>query len=179
MKSKYNIVLFEPLIPQNTGNIMRTCVAIGANLHLIKPLGFELDDKDVKRPALDYLKHVKVTVYPNYDNFISRNKGNFLFFSRYGKKNYSKIDYKSFDDENIYLVFGKETTGIDKHILANNLDNTYRIPTTQNVRSLNLSNCVCMIAYSMMEKLDFPNMEEYEPEIYKGKDFLDQFIDKK
>lgn len=177
MKSKYNIVLFEPLIPQNTGNIIRTCVAIGARLHLIKPLGFELDVKDVKRPALDYLDVAKITVYPNYENFLKRNDGVFLYFSRYGKQNYSKINYNSFENKNIYLVFGKETTGIDKHILANNLDTTFRIPTTDKVRSLNLSNCVCLVAYSMMEKLDFPNMEEYEPEIYKGKDFLDQFKD--
>lgn len=177
MRSKYNIVLFEPLIPQNTGNIMRTCVAIGANLHLIKPLGFDLDNKDVKRPALDYLKFAKVTVYPSFENFKERNPGVYLFFSRYGKKNYSNIHYNKYINagNNIYLVFGKETTGIDKHILANNLDYTYRIPTTNSVRSLNLSNCVCMIAYSMMEKLNFPDMEEYEPEIYKGKDFLDNF----
>lgn len=174
MEKRLNIVLYEPLIPQNTGNILRTCVAIGARLHLIEPLGFKLDDKELKRSGLDYFKQSDYVVYPDFDNFIKRNNGNFFYFSRYGLKTYNEIEYKKLKG-NIYLIFGKETTGIDKKILANNLDKTYRIPTLKDVRSLNLSNCVALVSYNMLEKLDFLNLEKFEPEEYKGKDFLKQF----
>lgn len=174
MEKRLNIVLYEPLIPQNTGNILRTCVAIGARLHLIEPLGFKLDNKELKRSGLDYFKHSDYIIYPDFDNFIDRNEGNFFFFSRYGLKTYNEIEYQKLKG-NIYLIFGKETTGIDKKILANNLDKTYRIPTLKDVRSLNLSNCVALVSYNMLERLDFLDLEKYEPEEYKGKDFLKQF----
>lgn len=171
-----HIVLFEPEIPQNTGNIMRTCVAIGAKLHLIEPLGFKIDEKKLIRSALDYYEFIDYTVYENYEHFTKLNKGKFYFLTRYGKKTYSDIDYKKVD-EDIYLVFGKESTGIDKHILANHLDDCYRIPTTDKVRSINLSNCVALVSYEVLRQLEFPNLCREEPEIHKGKDFLDQFID--
>ncbi|MDR2828344.1 MAG: tRNA (cytidine(34)-2'-O)-methyltransferase [Acholeplasmatales bacterium] len=170
-----NIVLYEPEIPQNTGNIMRTCVAINAVLHIIKPLGFSLEDKYLKRSHLDYIDFLKYYVYENYEDFITKNNnGKFYFLTRYGYNCYTDIDYK--EEENIYLVFGKESTGISKDILASNLEHTFRIPTSSNVRSLNLSNCVALVSYSLLSKADFPSLEKYEPEKLKGKDFLKQFI---
>lgn len=170
-----HIVLFEPEIPQNTGNIMRTCVAIGAQLHLIEPMGFKLDEKRLKRSALDYYEHINYKVYKNYVEFEKANKGRYFFLTRYGKKSYTEFDYKAID-EDIYLIFGKESTGVEKHILAKHLDSCYRIPTTDKVRSLNLSNCVALVSYEVLRQLDFPDLIKTEPETHKGKDFLDQFI---
>jgi len=171
-----HIVLFEPEIPQNTGNIMRTCVAIGAKLHLIEPLGFRLDEKRLKRSALDYYEFIDYKVYEDYPSFLKENKGQFFFLTRYGKKTYSDFDFKEIK-EDIYLVFGKESTGIEKHILASHLDRCFRIPTTDKVRSINLSNCVALVSYEVLRQLSFPNLFKSEPETHKGKDFLDQFID--
>ncbi|QWB95515.1 tRNA (cytidine(34)-2'-O)-methyltransferase [Mycoplasmatota bacterium] len=171
-----HIVLFEPEIPQNTGNIMRTCVAIGAKLHLIEPLGFRLDEKRLKRSALDYYEFIDYKVYEDYPSFLKENKGQFFFLTRYGKKTYSDFNFKAVK-EDIYLVFGKESTGIEKHILASHLDRCFRIPTTDKVRSINLSNCVALVGYEVLRQLSFPNLFKSEPETHKGKDFLDQFID--
>jgi tRNA (cytidine/uridine-2'-O-)-methyltransferase len=171
-----NIVLFEPEIPQNTGNIMRTCVGIDAVLHLIKPLGFSLQDKYLRRSGLDYLDKLKYIVYDDYNDFKAKNSGDFFFLTRYGKKCYSDINYKNYS-ENIYLVFGKESTGIDKKILGENIDNCYRIPTSSNVRSLNLSNCVAICAFEYLRQFDFFDLSKFEPDSKKGKDFLDQFKD--
>ena len=169
-----HIVLFEPEIPQNTGNIMRTCVAIGAKLHLIEPMGFKLEEKRLKRSALDYFEYIDYKVYKNYDAFASENKGAYFFLTRYGKKTYSEFDYKHIK-EDIYLIFGKESTGVDKKILGNHIDSCYRIPTTDKVRSLNLSNCVALVSYEVLRQLDYPDLIRTEPETHKGKDFLDQF----
>jgi tRNA (cytidine/uridine-2'-O-)-methyltransferase len=165
-----HIILFEPEIPQNTGNIMRTSVAIGGMVHLIEPLGFSLSDKYLKRAYLDYFKDVKYKVYKNYQEFLDINKPPHIYYlTRYGINNYTSIKY---EDEDIYLMFGKESTGIDKQILSNNLDSTYRIPTTNLVRSLNLSNCVALVCYEMLRQKNFENLSFFEPENYKGKDFL-------
>jgi len=169
-----NIVLFEPEIPQNTGNIMRTCVALGATLHLIEPFGFELSEKTLKRSALDYVKDLTYYTYKNYDAFASKNKGTYYFLSRYGKKSYEHIKYPDAIDS-IYLIFGKESTGIDKKILAQHLEHTFRIPTTDKVRSINLSNAVAIVAFDVMRQFQFPGCFDHEPETHKGKDFLDQF----
>lgn len=171
-----NIVLFEPEIPQNTGNIMRTCVALGARLHLIEPLGFRLDEKRLKRSALDYFAHLDYTVYEDYDDFESKNPGTYVFLTRYGKKAYTMMDYQHVDGE-LFLLFGKESTGIDKSILARHLDQCYRIPTTDKVRSINLSNAVALVAYEAARQQGFQGLFSEEPEIYKGRDFLDQFIE--
>lgn len=170
-----HIVLFEPEIPQNTGNIMRTCVAIGAKLHLIEPMGFKLDEKRLKRSALDYFEYIDYKVYKNYEAFTKENKGRYFFLTRYGQKTYSEFDYKAID-EDIYLIFGKESTGVDKKILASHLDSCYRIPTTDKVRSLNLSNCVALVSYEVLRQLDYPELIRTEPESLKGADFLNQFI---
>lgn len=169
-----NIVLFEPEIPQNTGNIMRTCVGINAKLHLIKPLGFSLDEKYLRRSALDYIKDLDYAIYENYADFSSKNSGQYFFLTRYGKKTYSEIDYTKIT-EPIYLIFGKESTGVDRTILAAHMDTCYRIPTTDKIRSLNLSNAVALVAFEVMRQVDFEGLSKYEPETMKGKDFLDQF----
>ena len=113
-----NVVLYEPEIPQNTGNIMRTCVATNSHLHLIKPLGFKLDDAHMKRSAVNYIENLNYTVYENWEDFKSKNNGTFYYLTRYGHKPHSTFDYTN-KDENIYLVFGKESTGIPKEILKN------------------------------------------------------------
>jgi len=172
----FHVVLYEPEIPQNTGNIMRTCVAIGAKLHLIEPLGFKIDETKLRRSALDYYEHLNYVLYKNFNDFQEKNPGTYLFLTRYGKKNYADINYKALM-EPIYLIFGKESTGVDRKLLASHLDNCYRIPTTDQVRSLNLSNAVAIVAYEVLRQFDFYDLEKTEPETHKGKDFLDQFIE--
>lgn len=164
-----NIVLYEPEIPTNTGNIMRTCAATNAILHLIKPLGFSLEDKYVKRSGVNYIDKVKYFVYENFEDFLSKNTGEFYFLTRYGKKPHTSFDYSD-KSKNIYLFFGKESTGIPKTILRNYLDRCLRIPSTDNVRSLNLSNCVAIMVYEVLRQQDYPNLLRTEP--FKGEDWL-------
>lgn len=150
-----NIVLYEPLIPQNTGNVMRTCVGIGAQLHLIEPLGFSLEEKQLKRSALDYFPLLKYKVYSSFESFVKENDGYYFFLTRYGKKTYSDIDFKKYFDKPVYLIFGKETTGVDRKILAKHQDMSFRIPTNDKIRSLNLSNSVSIVAYEYLRQLIF------------------------
>lgn len=164
-----NIVLFEPEIPGNTGNIMRTSVATNSKLHLIKPLGFSLEDKYVKRSAVNYLENLDYEVYENWDDFKSKNKGTFYYLTRYGKKPHTSFDYSN-KDENIYLVFGKESTGIPKEILKEELDHCMRIPMTKNVRALNLSNSVAIMVYEVLRQQDFNDLLRKEP--HKSEDFI-------
>lgn len=173
-----HIVLYEPEIPQNTGNIMRTCVALGVKLHLIEPLGFKLDETRLKRSALDYYEHLDYTRYQNFEDFQAKNPGTYLFLTRYGKKNYADIKYPQLQ-EPLYLIFGKESTGVDRRLLAKHLDHCYRIPTTDKVRSLNLSNAVAIVAYEVFRQFDYENLITVEPDSHKGKDFLDQFLEDK
>lgn len=165
-----NIVLFEPEIPQNTGNIMRTCAGTYTRLHLIKPLGFSLADKYIKRSGVNYIDNCDYTVYDDFDDFLSKNEGEFYFFTRYGKKPHSSFDYSDVN-KNIYLIFGKESTGIPKDILKDNLDRCIRIPTNDNIRALNLSNCVALALYEVLRQQNFPNLLKEEP--FKGKDYLE------
>ena len=165
-----NVVLYEPEIPQNTGNIMRTCVAVNAKLHLIEPLGFKLDDKTVKRCGVNYIDKLEYEVYSNFDDFLSKNDGKFYFFTRYGKKPHSDFDFTSNGDRDIYLIFGKESTGIPKEILRGYLDRCMRLPTTSNVRSLNLSNCVAIALYEVLRQFDYLDLLKTEP--HKGEDWL-------
>lgn len=164
-----NIVLFEPEIPQNTGNIMRTCAGTYAKLHLIKPLGFSLDEKMVKRSGVNYIEHCDYTVYESFDDFASKNNGTYYFLTRYGKKPHTSFDYSD-TSENIYLIFGRESTGIPKEILRKYLDHCMRIPTNDFIRSLNLSNCVALMLYEVLRQQDFPNLLRTEP--FKGEDYL-------
>lgn len=163
-----NIVLFEPEIPQNTGNIMRTCTVFDMKLHLIEPLGFSLDEKHLRRSGLDYIKDLDYTVYKNWDEFVKDKDGQFVFFTRYGMKSFDKCIFDK--DRDIYLVFGKESTGIDKKILKDHLDDCYRLPMKENARSLNLSNCVAIGAYECLRQIGFGELSDHE--VIKGADFL-------
>lgn len=164
-----NIVLYEPEIPGNTGNIMRTCAATNSRLHLIEPLGFTLDEKQIRRSGVNYIDKVNYQTYIDYEEFISKNTGEYYYFTRYGTKPYSDIDFTA-KDKNIYLIFGKESTGIPKEVLHNNLDRCYRIPTSDNVRALNLSNCVALVTYEALRQQNFNKLLKYDP--FKGKDYL-------
>lgn len=171
---KLNIVLYQPEIPENTANIMRTCAATNFKLHLIEPFGFALSSSKFKRSSANNLDNVVYERYINWDEFLSKNKGKLFYMTRYGKKAPSTIDFKSIE-ENIYLVFGKESTGIPYEILANNLDYCFRLPMSSSVRALNVSNCVAICAYEVLRQLDYPNLSKVEPENFKGEDFLENF----
>ena len=164
-----NIVLFEPEIPGNTGNIMRTCVGINAKLHLIKPLGFSLDEKYLKRSSANYMDNLDYEVYENYEDFKSKNKGTYYYFTRYGKKPHSSFDYSN-KDENIYLIFGKESSGLPKEILREDIDHCMRIPMSKNIRALNLSNCAAIVAYEVLRQQDYNDLLRKEP--HKSEDFI-------
>lgn len=175
---KLNVVLFEPEIPQNTGNIMRSCVGFDAKLHLIKPYGFSLDEKHLKRAHLDYFKSLVYEEYESLDDFLTKNKGKFYILSRYGHQSPSIIDFKQ-AQEDIYLIFGKESTGLPYNFIANHLADTYRIPTTDKIRSLNLSNCVAIMLFLASSQLDNPNLIGHEPNSLKGEFFIDKFKEEK
>ena len=164
-----NIVLFEPEIPGNTGNIMRTCVATNSKLHLIKPLGFSLEDKYIKRSAVNYLENLNYEVYENWADFKSKNEGTFYYLTRYGKKPHTSFDYSN-NKENIYLVFGKESTGIPKEILRNDLERCMRIPMSKNVRALNLSNSVAIMVYEVLRQQNYNDLLLKEP--HKSENFI-------
>lgn len=168
-----NIVLFEPEIPQNTGNIMRTCVATKATLHLIKPLGFKVDDKSLRRSGVNYIDKLKWYVYENYEDFISKNKdGKFYFLTRYGHKPPTEFDFSN-TEENIYFVFGKESTGIPKDILKPHIANCIRLPMSADVRALNLSNTVAIMVYEALRQQNYPNLYFDEP--HKSKTEIEDF----
>jgi tRNA (cytidine/uridine-2'-O-)-methyltransferase len=147
----FNIVLIEPEIPMNTGNIGRLSLASGSVLHLVKPFGFELDDSRLKRAGLDYWKHVSVKIYEGMDEFFSiNNDKNMVYLSSSGEKNYCSIDYK----DDLFLVFGKESVGLPKSIIAENSDKLYKIPIYSNhVRSLNLANAVSIVVYEGLRNI--------------------------
>lgn len=166
-----HIVLYQPEIPQNTGNIMRTCAATNMFLHLIEPLGFSLDTKHVKRSAANYLEHVNYKVYKDYEHFVRENKGDYYFLTRYGKTTPDKMNY-NVGKKDIYLIFGSESSGIPKEILKNQLDRCLRLPMTDKVRSLNLSNTVAIIAYEVLRQQGYNNLYAHEPDSLKGKDWL-------
>lgn len=146
-----NVVLFEPEIPGNTGNIMRTCVASNTTLHLIKPLGFSLDEKYIKRSGVNYIDKCQYFIYENINEFFKKNPGEYFFLTRYGHKPHSTPNYNTIKD-NIYLIFGKESTGIPREILKPYIDKCYRIPMTDNVRALNLSNSVAICVYEVLRQ---------------------------
>lgn len=171
---KVNIVLFQPEIPQNTGNIMRTCVGFNMKLHLIRPLGFHLDENHLKRSAVDYYEYVDYTIYDDFEDFKAKNKGAYFYLTRYGKKQLSDFNFSEVEDD-IYLIFGRESTGIPYDILASNLDNCFRIPSTDKIRAFNLSNCVAMCSYEVMKQLDFVGLYKEEPESLKGSNFLEDY----
>lgn len=166
-----NVVLFEPEIPTNTGNIMRTCIATNTHLHLIKPLGFSLDEKSVRRSGVNYIDKIKLTVYENIEEFFEKNKGEYYFFTRYGHKPHSTFDYSD-TSKNIYLFFGKESTGIPPQILKPYLDRCARLPMTSDVRSLNLSNTVAIVVYEVLRQQNYPNLLFDEP--HKSSNYIEE-----
>jgi len=161
IKMKLNIVLVEPEIPQNTGNIARTCAAIGAKLHLVHPLGFDISEKQVKRAGLDYWDKLDIEEHDNLDKFLEKydiDKKDMYLVSTKATHVYSDVDYG--DKEEIFLLFGKETKGLPEGLLKANLDKTIRIPMGYNIRSLNLSNSVAIVAYEVMKQCDFDGLQE-------------------
>lgn len=152
-----NIVLHEPEIPSNTGNIGRTCVATGMRLHLIEPLGFEITDKALKRAGLDYWPKLDVTIYKDYQDFLNKNPNAKIYMATTkARQRYSDVSY----EDDCYIMFGKETAGIPEEILMDNEETCIRIPMMPGERSLNLSNSVAIIAYEALKQLDFPGLEE-------------------
>lgn len=167
-----NIVLYEPEISQNTGNIMRTCVATGTKLHLIKPLGFTIDDAHLKRCGVNYIDKLEYTIYENFSDFKEKNPGIYYYFTRYGHKPHTSFDYSNLKDENLYFIFGKESTGIPKEILQQDLEHCMRIPMTSNVRALNVSNSVAIVIYEALRQQNYRGLLFEEP--HKGKDYLEK-----
>lgn len=152
-----NIVLVEPEIPQNTGNIARTCAATGARLHIIKPMGFTINDKKLKRAGLDYWYLLDICFYENFEDFCLKNNGDFFFFTTKALNTYCEIKYP----ENCYLFFGKETAGLPETLLKSNREHCVRIPMHKEARSLNLSNSVCVGVYEVLRQWNFPNLKNF------------------
>lgn len=155
--SKLNIVLVEPEIPQNTGNIARTCAATGARLHLVGPMGFKIDDKKLKRAGLDYWSLLDITYYDSLAEFLEKNSGEFYFFTTKARHVYSEIEYP----DNCYLLFGKETKGLPEELLLENPERCVRMPMLGGARSLNLSNTVAIAAYEVLRQWDFPELQNF------------------
>ena len=158
---KLNIVLVEPEIPQNTGNIARTCAAIGAKLHLVHPLGFSISEKAVKRVGLDYWDKLEIEEHISLNDFLEKYKPeeyNMYFVTTKGKHVYSEPDYEKMDE--VFLLFGKETKGLPEDILKEYIDKTIRIPMRETLRSLNLSNSVSIVAYEVFRHVNFNGLEE-------------------
>lgn len=161
----FNIVLVEPEIPQNTGNIARTCAATGCTLHLIKPLGFEISDKYLKRAGLDYWNLVDVFVYENFEELCAKYpNARFRFYTTKARKTYTEADYAEGD----FLVFGKETRGLDEELLLKHPDECVRIPMYSEARNLNLSNAAAIAVYEALRQNDFKGLKA-EGELHRHK----------
>ena len=151
-----NIVLVEPQIPQNTGNIARTCAATGARLHLVEPMGFHVDDKKLKRAGLDYWYLLDITYYDSLDDFFEKNKdGKFFYFTTKGRKIHSDVEYP----DNAYLVYGREDAGLPESLLKVNPDSCVRLPMREEARSLNLSNTVAIGVYEVLRQWNYPELK--------------------
>lgn len=166
-----NVVLFQPEKPLNTGNIMRTCVASGTHLHIIGPLTYKIDDKGLQRAGMDYLKGFEYEYYDSYEEFVLKNNNPDVYYiTRYGKVAPSEINFKSIEKD-IFVMFGKESTGIPKEILKDHLDYCFRIPMLEGIRSLNLSNCVAIVVYEILRQKGYEGLSRVET--IKGEDFLE------
>ena len=158
--SMLNIVLVEPEIPQNTGNIARTCAATGTRLHIIKPMGFAIDDKKLKRAGLDYWHYLDLTYYENLDDFFNKTddgSAQYFYFTTKGRNTHSSVEYK----DSCYLLFGKETKGLPEDLLYKNPERCVRLPMAGEIRSLNLSNAVAIGVYEVLRQWDYPSLENY------------------
>lgn len=164
-----HVVLFEPEIPQNTGNIMRTCAATGAQLHLIEPLGFSLDIKAIRRSGMDYVAMCDYDLYPSWEAFVKANPADhYYYLTRYGKKAPSEFDFTS--EKDLYFILGKESSGIPLEILKHDTDHCMRLPMVKGARALNVSNCAAIIVYEALRQLDYPNLSTVE--VQKGEDWI-------
>ena len=149
--------MVEPEIPQNTGNVARTCAATGARLHLVGPMGFTIDDRKLKRAGLDYWHFLDITYYDSISDFFEKNKGEFFFFTTKGRKAHSEVSYP----DNCYLIFGKETKGLPEELLIQYPEQCVRIPMAGEIRSLNLSNSVAIGVYEVLRQWDYPALENF------------------
>ena len=158
---KINIVMVEPEIPQNTGNIARTCAAIGAKLHLVKPLGFEISDKYLKRAGLDYWDKLEIEEHESLKDFLEKYKpeeNNMFYATTKGKHCFSDVDYSGMDE--VFILFGKETKGLPEDLIQKYFENAIRIPMREHLRSLNLSNSVAIVAYEVLRQVGFDKLEQ-------------------
>ncbi len=172
---RINVILYEPEIAENCGNIIRSCVGFNAKLHLIFPLGFNLYDKRVKRSCVNYFENLDYETYDDYNDFKSKHPNAKIYYlTRYGHKNPSEIKIED-DDREVYFMFGKESTGIPYDLLHDNLDYCFRIPTTDKVRALNISNCVAIVLYKACENIGFEDLYTEEPDTLKGRNFIDNY----
>ena len=160
---KINVVLVEPEIPQNTGNIARTCAATGCKLHLVHPLGFDISEKQVKRAGLDYWDKVEIEEHASFEAFLSKYppQKNMFSLTTKGQKCYSDVDYTQFDE--VFILFGKETKGLPENYLLSHFDTAVRIPMKETLRSLNLSNSVAIVVYEILRQGHFENLQEISP----------------
>ena len=149
-----NVVLYAPEIPQNTGNISRTCAVTGARLHIIKPIGFEISDRTLKRAGLDYWDKLDLTYYESYEDFLSKNSGKMFYFSAHGSRFYADIEYP----DGAYLIFGRESVGLPRELVEANADRAVRIPMRGEVRCLNLSNAVAIAVYEVLRQSGFEGL---------------------
>ncbi len=156
--SSINIVLYQPEIPANTGNIARSCAATDTDLHLIRPLGFSTDDKMLRRAGLDYWKIVNITYYDSIEEFFEKNKGHYYLLTKFGKKPHTTFDYSNTDEKH-YFIFGKETTGLPDWVKEKYMDTALRIPMNDNVRSLNLSNTAAILIYEALRQQNYPGLK--------------------
>ena len=152
-----NIVMVEPEIAGNTGNVARTCAATGARLHLVRPFGFEIDDKKLKRAGLDYWDLLDITYYDNLDDFFAKNEGAFFYFTTKALHTHTEVEYP----DNCYIVFGKETKGLPEELLLENPENCVRIPMVSDARSLNLSNAVAIGTYEVLRQWNYPELQNF------------------
>ena len=152
-----NIVMVEPEIPQNTGNVARTCAATGARLHLVGPMGFTIDDKKLKRAGLDYWHLLDITYYDNLEDFFAKNSGEFYFFTTKARHTHSDITYP----DNCYIFFGKETAGLPEELLKEHPERCVRIPMISDARSLNLSNSVAIGVYEVLRQWNYPELQNF------------------
>jgi tRNA (cytidine/uridine-2'-O-)-methyltransferase len=154
-----NVVLYQPQIPSNTGNIARTCAGTDTNLHLIRPLGFSTDDKMLKRAGLDYWQHVNIVYYDSLDDFYEKNAGgDFFYITKFGQKPFSSFNYSN-SSKDYYFIFGRETTGLPKDVIENNKDVSLRIPMNENIRSLNLSNTAAILIYEALRQQNYAHLK--------------------
>ena len=157
-----HIILYHPEIPQNTGNILRTAMATNSYVHIIGPIPFDISDKALQRAGMDYIKDAKFDYYDSYEAFLEKFAGKTIYFvTKYGKNVYSKVDFSD-PLEDVFVMFGRESTGIDKEILSAHKETTLRIPMMSTARSLNLANSVAIVVYEILRQKDFPELASFD-----------------